>query len=58
MSHVLCIYSIYKASVSSLRYHSSLDTRTVVRLTAAKFKSLIFSVLGFVCPVLRTFAFS
>jgi hypothetical protein len=33
--------------ICSLRYNSSLDTWTVVRLTAAKFKPLIFSVFGF-----------
>jgi hypothetical protein len=32
---------------SSLHYHDSLDTWTVVQMTAAKFKPLIFSVSGF-----------
>jgi hypothetical protein len=53
------IYNIYKASVSpgsvqqimpyfgSHRYNGSLDTWTVLFLTAAKFKTLIFSVTAF-----------
>jgi hypothetical protein len=46
LSHVLCIYNIYKASVTPAQYRS-LDIWTVVHLTAAKFKPLIFSALGF-----------
>jgi hypothetical protein len=64
MSHVWCIYSIYKVSaqaqysrscpiICSLRYNSSLDTWTVVRLTAAKLKPLMFSVLGFALPYIK-----
>jgi hypothetical protein len=34
-------------NICSLGYNGSLDTWSVVRLTAAKFKPLIFSVLGF-----------
>jgi hypothetical protein len=40
----------YSRSCQNLRYYSSLDTWTVVRLNAAKFKPLIFSVSGFVLP--------
>jgi hypothetical protein len=54
----MCTYNIYKVSVSpgsvqqimpssSLRYNGSLATRTVVCLTAAKIKPLLFSVSGF-----------
>jgi uncharacterized BrkB/YihY/UPF0761 family membrane protein len=53
------MYNIYKASVSpgvvqqimpillTLRCNGTSDTWTIVRLTAAKFKHLIFPVLGF-----------
>jgi hypothetical protein len=56
------MYNICKASGSpglvqqfmpyfaSLRYIGSLDTGMVICLTAAKFKPLIFSVIGFACP--------
>jgi hypothetical protein len=37
----------YASVTSSLRYHDSLDTCTVLHMTAAKFKPLIFSVSGF-----------
>jgi hypothetical protein len=37
-------------NICSLRYNSSLDTWTVVRLTAAKFMPFMFSVLGFALP--------
>jgi hypothetical protein len=37
----------YSRSRQSLRYSSSLDTWTVVRLTATKFKPVMFSVQGF-----------
>jgi hypothetical protein len=60
MSHVLCLYNIYTRPLStqaqyrrscpiicSLHYNSSLNTWTVVSLTAAKFKPLIFPVSGF-----------
>jgi hypothetical protein len=43
-------YSRSCQNICSLRYKSSLATWTVVRLTAAKFKPLIFSVLGFALP--------
>jgi hypothetical protein len=58
-SHMFYVYTIYTRPLSEqaqyskiphhlqLTLHSSLDTWTVVRLTAAKFKPLIFSVLGF-----------
>jgi hypothetical protein len=59
MSHMFYDYTVYTKPLSaqaqysrsciiicSLRYNS-LDTWTVVRLTVAKFKPLIFSVLGF-----------
>jgi hypothetical protein len=53
------MYNIYAASVSpgvvqqimpillTLSYNGNLVTWTVVRFTAAKFKPLIFSMLGF-----------
>jgi hypothetical protein len=37
----------YAPVTSSLHYNDSLDTWTVICLTAAKFKPLIFSVSGF-----------
>jgi hypothetical protein len=37
----------YALVTSSLRYHNSLHTWTVVHMNAAKFKPLIFSVSGF-----------
>jgi hypothetical protein len=37
----------YSTSFQNLCYNSSLDTWTAVRLTAAKFKPCMFSVLGF-----------
>jgi hypothetical protein len=40
----------YSRSCHNLGYNSSLDTWTVVRLTAAKFKPLMFSVSGFSLP--------
>jgi hypothetical protein len=59
-SHVFYVCTIYTRPLSaqaqysrswpiicSLCYNSSLDTLTVICLTAAKFKLLIFSVLGF-----------
>jgi hypothetical protein len=61
MSHMFYVYSVYTRPLSaqaqynrscpficSLSYNSSLVPWKVVRLTAAKFKPLIFSVLGFV----------
>jgi hypothetical protein len=63
--HMFYVYAIYtrllsaqaqySRSCQNLRYNSSLDTWTAVRLTAAKFKPLMFSVLGF---SLWTFTFS
>jgi hypothetical protein len=63
MSHVFYVYAIYTRPLSaqaqysrscqnicSLRYNSSLETWTVVHLTAAKFKPLMFYVLGFALP--------
>jgi hypothetical protein len=63
VTHVLCIYNIYTRPLSAqaqynrscpiictLRYNSSLGTWMVARLTAAKFKPLIFPVLGFALP--------
>jgi hypothetical protein len=38
---------VYALVASSLHYNDSLDTRTVVHLTIAKFKTLKFSVSGF-----------
>jgi hypothetical protein len=37
----------YAPVTSSLHYNDSLDTWTVIHMTAAKFKVLIFSVSGF-----------
>jgi hypothetical protein len=60
MSHMFDVCTIYTRPLSAqaqynrscpiicnLRYNSSLDTWTVVPLTATKFKPLIFSVMGF-----------
>jgi hypothetical protein len=46
-------YSRSCQNICSLRYNSSLDTWTVVGLTAAKFKPLMFSVLGFTLPYIE-----
>jgi hypothetical protein len=63
--HMVYVYAIYTSTrplsaqaqysrscqgICSLHYNSSLDTWTVVRLTAARFKPLMFSVLGFALP--------
>jgi hypothetical protein len=40
----------YSRSCQNLRYNSNLDARTVVRLTAAKFKPLMFSMSDFALP--------
>jgi hypothetical protein len=55
--YIQCIKSFFQSRLgtadyaplftSSSRYHGSSDTWTVVHMTAAKFKSLIFSVSGF-----------
>jgi hypothetical protein len=39
-------------------YNGSLVTWTVVSLTTAKFKPLIFFCVGLMCPILRTCSFS
>jgi hypothetical protein len=41
-----------------LSYNGSLITLTIVSLTTAKFKSLIFSTSGFTCPIPWTCSFS
>jgi hypothetical protein len=58
--HMVYVYAMYTRPLSAqaqysrsrqnLRYNSSLDTWAVVRLITAKFKPLIFSVLGFALP--------
>jgi hypothetical protein len=46
----LSVQAQYSRSCPNLRYNSSLDTWTVVRLTAAKFKPLITVILKlFIC---------
>jgi hypothetical protein len=64
MSHMFYVCTIYTSPLSvqaqysstecnnicSSCYNGRLDTWTVVRLTAAKFKPLILSVLGFALP--------
>jgi hypothetical protein len=54
MFHVYAVYTRplsaqaqYSRSCHNLHYNSSLETWTVVRLTAAKLKPLIFSALSF-----------
>jgi hypothetical protein len=51
-------YSRLRPIYSSFRYNSTLVTWTVVCLTAAKFKPLIFSKSGFAFSILRTFSLS
>jgi hypothetical protein len=40
----------YSRSCHNLRYNSNLDAWKVLRLAAAKFKPLMFSVSGFALP--------
>jgi hypothetical protein len=56
MPHMFYLYAIYtrplsaQAQYSSSHYNGSLDTWTVLRLAASKFKPLLFSVLVFALP--------
>jgi hypothetical protein len=46
----LLAWAQYSRSCRNVRYNSSLDIWTVIRLTATKFKPRMFSVLGFALP--------